>query len=965
MLCRFFRNREAMVRDDAAADATVLVGRAEELRSLVAAGLRPPSIVLVEGEAGVGKTRLVTELLRHDELTGRRVLTGCGQAMREPFPYGAVLEALRDAGRYLPDARPLNGVTGALRPYLPELGAYLPAAPPSLGDRRADQHRLFRAVREVLDALGPVLLVVEDLHWCDDGSRRLLRFLLAEPPRKTSLLLTCRGAEAPGGLPLGSAFRPAPAATNLVLELRPLDTEQTGLLASDLLGASVSAEFTAELRERTAGIPFVIEETVRTLDPQSAANADRMTARRVLDSVAVPARLREAALEQLSALPVPARRITETAAVLGVPASARLLGALAGLPPPRARQALVLALERQALVELADFHYGFRHTLARQAVYDAIPGPHRQELHRRALSLLRDEIPVQYAQLAQHSRKAGAPADARRYGEAAAAAATSAGDLSTATDLLCTLLSEPGLDSSDVDRMAVKLSELANYGTAQHEVAGALERLLSDDRLSRTHRGQIRLSRGLLLIRQAGSIEAARTQIELAVHDLGHRPDLAGRGVAVLGQPWFGATPVAEHLRWLDRADEVIANTTDRTLVLTLLASCLPSRLQLGDPGALAAMDSVPTAVSSPEQQRQLARLHANVADACAWIGHHRRAGSLVRSAIELASNCAAPYLIGIARSTGVHADWLTGKWAGLDDKARSLLAEYRQLLPMSGELSLVLGLLATARGEWDRATAHFAAVGPDEPENAVTPVVLAAHAGIASMLLSHSDDEAAAARAGLGLDLLRAKGAWSWSGELLPVAVESCCRIGRTGAAAALIGEAAQKIRDLDAPLAAVSLLFCQGVLSLHRHDHSCAAKFFHEAADGYDRLPAPYPAALAREQQARSKLAMGEPGAADAFPALAEEFADLGATRAAARCRHTHRATGAVAPSRRGRRGYGNELSPREQDVARLLADGHTNREIAEVLFLSRRTVEQHVASVLRKLKVASRGELTTAAR
>ncbi|WP_406635311.1 ATP-binding protein [Amycolatopsis sp. WGS_07] len=936
-----------MVRSDAA-----LVGRAEELRSVVAASIRPPSVVLVEGEAGVGKTRLVTELLRCRELNGRRILAGRGQPMREPFPYGAVLEALHDAGRYLPDARPLNGVTGALRPYLPELGAWLTEAPPSLGDRRADQHRLFRAVREVLDALGPVLLVVEDLHWCDDGSRRLLRFLAAEPPRDTSLLLTYRRA--------GSAFRPAAGATNLLLELRPLDTEQTRRLASELLGGSVSAEFAALLHERTGGIPFVIEETVRTLDAQAAAHADRMTSRRILDGVAVPARLREAARERLAGLPVPARRITEAAAVLAVPASAELLGELAGLPPQRVRQALVLALERHALIELDDFHYGFRHTLARQAVYGTIPGPDRQELHRRAVPLLSQQNPVPLAQLAQHSRKAGALADARRYGEAAADAATSAGDLATATELLCTLLSDPGLDSSDVDRMAVKLSELANYGTAQHEVASALERLLSDDRLSRTHRGQIRLSRGLLLIRQAGSIEAARTQIGLAVHDLGHRPDLAGRGIAVLGQPWFGATPVAEHLRWLDRVDEVIANTTDRTLVLTLLASSLPSRLQIGDPDALAAMGTVSTAVSSAEQQRQLARLHANVADACAWIGHHRRAGSLVRSAIELASNCGAPYLIGIARSTGVHTDWLTGRWDGLEDKARSLLAEYRELLPMSGELSLVLGLLATARGERDRAAAHFAAVGPDEPENAVTPVVLAAHAGIASMLLSHSEDDAATARADLGLELLRAKGVWAWSGELLPVAVEAYCRVGRS--AAALVEEAEREVRHLDAPLAAVALLLCHGILSAHRHDHAHAAKFFHEASDAYDHLPAPYPAALAREQFARSKLAMGEPGAAEEFPVLAEEFARLGATRASARCRHTHRATGAVVPSRRGRRGYGNELSPREQDVARLLADGHTNREIAEVLFLSRRTVEQHVASVLRKLKVASRGELAT---
>ncbi|WP_344431394.1 ATP-binding protein [Amycolatopsis minnesotensis] len=954
-----------MVRSAGRTSSAVLVGRADELRSLVSAGTRPPSVMMVEGEAGVGKTRLVTELLGQPELAGRRVLAGRSQPLREPFPYGVVLEALRDAGRYLPDARPLNGVTGVLRPHLPELGAHLPATPPALGDHRAERHRFFRAVRELLDALSPVLLVVEDLHWCDDGSRQLLRFLMAEPTRDTSLLLTYRREEVPGGIPLGGAYRPAVGTTSTVLQLRPLDADGVRGLAGELLGGEVSAEFAALLHERTAGIPFVVSETVHALDPQGAMHADGMAARRLLDAVEVPVLLRDAAVERLAGLSVTARRMTEAAAVLGVPATSQLLGAVAGLTPRRARQALVLALDRHALLELEDCRYGFRHPLARQAVYGTIPGPDRQELHRRAACLLRDQSPKPLVQLAHHSRKAGAFADALTYGEAAADAAASIGDLATATELLCSLLSEPGLASSDVDRMAVKLSRLANNGVAQHDVTSALERLLSDDRLSRTHSGQIRLSLGLLLMRQAGGLDAARIQVELAVNDLGHRPDLAGRGMAVLAQPWIGTSPLAEHLRWLDQVDDVIATTTDRTLTLTLQANNLPSRLHTGDRRALATMDTVSTAVSSAEQQRQLARLHANLADACAWIGHYRRGASMVRSAVELASDCGAPYLIGIARSTGVHIDWLTGRWDALDDRARALFEEYRELLPMTSELSLVLGLLATARGEWDRAAAHFTAVGPDEPENAVTPVVLATHAGIAGMLLSQCDDEEAAARAEAGLELLRAKGVWPWAGELLPVAVEAFCRTGREEAAAALVDEAERTLSELDAPLAIVALVCCRGIISAHRHDHVDAVKFFHEASDGYERLTAPYPAALAKERLAQSRLVMGESDAAESFSGLADVFAELGATRDAARCRHTYRATGAVAPSRRGRRGYGDELSPREQDVARLLADGHTNREIAEVLFLSRRTVEQHVASVLRKLKVSSRGELVTASR
>ncbi|WP_169749594.1 helix-turn-helix domain-containing protein, partial [Streptomyces exfoliatus] len=72
--------------------------------------------------------------------------------------------------------------------------------------------------------------------------------------------------------------------------------------------------------------------------------------------------------------------------------------------------------------------------------------------------------------------------------------------------------------------------------------------------------------------------------------------------------------------------------------------------------------------------------------------------------------------------------------------------------------------------------------------------------------------------------------------------------------------------------------------------------------------------------------------------------------------------RGEGVVTPSRRGRRGYGDQLSPREKEVARLVAIGHTNREIADVLFLSPRTIEQHVAKVLRKLNVASRADVVS---
>lgn len=935
----------------------MLVGRDAELSEALDAALRSPAVIMLEGEAGVGKTRLATELLACPELTGRPVLTGTCQPLREPFPYGVVFDALKDLR---PDGV-LNPVTGVLAPYLPELAGHLPEPPPRLADPRAERHRLFRAVRELLASLGPHILLIEDLHWADDGTRGLLRFLMTDPPTGLTLVLTYRREETPGGIPLGSAYRPAPCTEHVLVTLRPLDREGVQALASALLGEpAVSAEFATKLHERTAGIPFVVEETLHAIEGvEDAVHADGATARRLLDTVEVPALLREATIERLAALPPAARRITEAAAVLGEPSTSELLTAAAALTPERARQALILALERNVLVETGEGEYGFRHALAQQAAYRTIPGPDRQELHRRASRLLRERLPQPLVRLAEHCRKSGDRAGALKYGEAASDQASAVGDLATATDLLRTLLDEPGLTPSDVDRLAVKFSAVACNGLAQAEVVPALERLLTDGRLSGRLGGEVRLGLGLLLIRQAGGLEAARTEIEIAVNDLADRPDLAGRGMGVLAQPWVGATPLHEHRRWMDRVDRIIEGSTDQRLTFILMANNVASRLHIGDARGWEMLAKAPASAGSADEQRHLARLHCNSADACAWTGHHQRARSLLRSGMQLAADCGAPYVVSTARTTAVHTDWLTGNWDGLAERADALTDEYRDLLPVTSELALVMGLLAAARGEWDEAAARFAETGADQPENAFTPVAIAAHAGLSGTLLAQDLREAAVAQAEKGLELLRAKGVWAWGADLLTAAADAYCATGRVSEAVSLTDEFEREIGELDAPSTRAALATNRGLISAAQGDHAEAIKAFEQARQRYDALPAPYHAALVAERATRCRLARDE-DVAETFAALAEAFDRLGATRDAARCRHAFRSTGAVAPSRRGRRGYGDELSPRERDVARLLAAGHTNREIAEVLFLSRRTVEQHAASVLRKLKVRSRSEL-----
>ncbi|WP_405058999.1 AAA family ATPase [Kribbella sp. NBC_01505] len=914
----------------------VLVGRSEELDVLVSTVPRRSTVVMIEGEAGIGKTRLVDELLAHPELARLKVLVGHCQPLREPFPYGAVIEAMRSlAGTKLHTISP---VAGALRPLLPELADLLPPQPEPIGDPHAERHRTLRATREILAAIGPTVLVVEDLQWADDGTRQLLRFLMADPPPNLSVVITYRREDLAGHLPLGTAYRPPDHVAGILLQLRPLDVDAVRVLAASILEhEAVSEEFADRLHERTAGIPFVVEELLRSLH----GTADRLP-----DEVEVPVLLRDAFADRLSGLPELAHRVVHAAAVLGVPAGVEQLSVVAAIDPEHAELALIQLARAGVLHETRPNLYGFRHLLAQQAVYDSLEGPARRQLHLSAIDALRGTEPPPLVQLAEHSRRAGRRTDWLRYGEEAADRATEVGDPAVATGLLQQLLAEADLPTSEVDRLAIKLGSVAYAGLDQHDPVATLDRVLSDQRLSTAARGEVRLLLGRLMVRQSGRISEARTTISQAVGELAERPDQAARGAALLGTTFIGDTPVAEHLPWLDRVEEYLLGCDNLEVRMSLLANLLGSRLAIGDPGVLEDLSALPTVVESPAERRQLARTRCNLGDSCTTIGHFARAREFLTSGVQLASAAGSPFVVSTARSTEVRLDWYTGKWSGLTERATRLLGEYRDLLPVASELSLILGLLAITRGEWPAAAEHLGRTGVDSPQDAITPIAIGGFAGLARMWLAQDDLTAASAIVDRGLQLVRRKGVWVWAADLVPVAVSTLLATDRVAAAGALTDEFAAGIADRDAPLAHAALAACRGEVSADLDD---SQNHYRMAEAAYRALDAVYLAAQASERADTQDL-----------PALADWYDVLGATRDAARCRHDLRSRGTPARSRRGRRGYGLELSPREQDVARLVSQGLTNREIAEVLFLSPRTVEQHVAKVLRKLGAVSRAEL-----
>ncbi|MFI0412340.1 AAA family ATPase [Actinomadura sp. 3N508] len=938
--------------------APVLIGRTGELNSLLDVAARPPAVALVEGEAGIGKTRLIHEALRHPSLRDRVVLLGRCHPLREPFPYGPVFELLR----HLPMDRVAepSPVCGALRPYLPELADRLPPALEPLHDARAREHRVFRAVHALLGALGETVMVVEDLHWADDGTRDLLRFLVDDPPAGLSAVLSYRPEDLSGDrLPLGRAFRHPPGTTGLLLPLRPLDVQGVrGLLAAvtEAPGPEVAADLAEELHRRSAGIPFVVEEVVRAL-PASVRGETG-----VLDGMEVPTPLQEAIADRMKPLSPAAAEAVRAASVLRLPAGEALIGAVMGdTPAPAADRSCAIreALLAGVLYECGRNRYGFRHALAQQAVYSALPGPDRCRLHRQAVRALADEEPQPLVQLAYHAREAGMVAEWQRYAEAAAATARQMGDLAVAVEILEELLSDSRLGREERARIAVEFSRDAVLGLTNRRAVDLLRTVVRDEHIPGCLRGEIRLNLGLLLYNQMGDYEAGRASTETAVEELRERPALAARGMAALAMPSWGEHPFPVYLRWIERAEDLVAAEPDPAVRTAVRGNHLTLRMFEGDSTVWERAEALIGAAGAGTDRRQAARACGNFADAATWLGHYPRAQRFRAAGGRLAAECAAAFVEGTMEGTALRLDWYAGRWDGLAERARQTLEIVQGVSGIAADAHLVLGLLASALGNWRTAATELDAAGLADPANAPATVLATASGAMTRLHTARGDLEDAVAEARRGLARIRGKGIWTWAGDLVPMAVVALVRAGSPAEAQQIIDEFAEGIAGRDAPMAAAALPACRGVLAAGRGDDAGAAEAFTAARAAYAALPQPYHAARAAEAAARSRMAMG--GATRELASLVEEFAALGASRDAARCRRVLRGHGVVLPTRRGRRGYGDQLSPRECEVARLVALGHTNREIADTLVLSTRTVEQHVAKVLRKLNVRSRAQIT----
>ncbi|MFJ4849283.1 helix-turn-helix transcriptional regulator [Streptomyces sp. NPDC088733] len=932
------------------------VGRDREVGALGAALGQPPAVVLIDGEAGIGKTRLLRELLASEAQRGRRALVGACPELRVPYTLGAVVDAVRDGVGSAAGLR-LSGLGGALRPLFPEWADELPPAPEPLEDATAARHRLFRAFVEVLGRLDVALLVVEDVHWADEATLEFLLFLVSRRPQPVSVVVTYRRDDVPPDSLLLRLSSRLPADAHLVrMVLAPLGIDDTAAVVSSMLaGEHVSAEFAAFLHARTEGVPLAVEESVRLMhDRADLVRQDGGWARRRLDRIDVPPTIRDAMLERVGRLRPDTWTVLYAVSVLSGPADHATVRAVTGLPEDRFGALAADAMGCGLLREAGPGQWSFHHALACDAVYEAIPAEERRAMHLRAgRAMERWPLPP-VAQLARHFRLAGDVESACRYTERAADLSTQSGDVATSTRLLHSLVTSVTLPVEQLVGLVAKIQFQSLPGSDPHSrIIDSLRSALGTQALTAGQESLVRFQIGRVLM-VAGEIEAGRNEILKAVPQLPPDSLEAARARILLALPLGNARPVSEHLRWLHEAPAMTVSIAPHERMRLSVERAF-ALLMLGEESGWDEARRIPDDVANSREAAMVAVGHTNVGEEAMRWGRYDEARSRLAVASAIAERHEfLEYLASIA-SSRAHLDWFTGAWEGLADRAARLVDDDDGVrLKDRCEASLVAGLMQIAAGDRAAAEERLRFAGRDDQQR------IEATTALAGLYLRDGDAGEALRLTDEVAEVAVGSGIWTRAAEFAPVRVAALVAAGRPGDAADLVGAFERALGGKDAPAPQASLVLCRAMLAEADGRPDDAAALFARAADAWQALPRPYDALLAREHHARCLLAAGRHDAA--LPVLSDvrrALSGLGARNDADRVARSLNEQGAGTREARGRGrpGYGDQLSPRELEVARLLLDGLTNRQIADRLVVSTQTVASQVKSAMRKLRATSR--------
>jgi DNA-binding NarL/FixJ family response regulator len=939
------------------------VGRTDELalfeRAFASARDGVPSILLVGGDAGIGKSTLTMEAAQRAGVplhAGRCVPMG-----GDVIPLAPLVDLLRQVRRIDPELLDRGDLLPLAR-WLDPSGAHATTG--------TGAGALFVPVLDViahLGAHGPVAVAVEDLHWADAVTWDLFEFLarnLLDAP--VVLIGTYRASEV--GAHADQRRRLAEL-TRLPhvhrIHLSGLNRDDVAARVTALLGATASHQVIEEILARGQGNPFFTEELV-------AAHAS---------GEAIPVVLSDLISADITGLNDPARHVVSAMAVVGREVSHDLLSALVDLDDEAAEAAVRSAMDAQlVVVDPVSDAYRFRHALIGEVVYADLLPSQRTRLHRRVAQVLRQQRPEamkradRAGELAFHLDRAG---DREGAFTALLAAADAAQVIA------------PGAAFAHLER-AFALWDDAPNGAAQEDrghrlwqAAELASATAGNDRAVEVARaafavgpppqgaawGHERLGRYLWA---SGQLEESRSEFEQAAALLTDDEPTAAPVFAGLGQAELMAGRYEVARGWCDRVFDVVTDPADDPGAWVMARRVLGIVLgHTGDPerGVELCRDAVAAAPTA--QVRTLAVLYLGVALLDAG-----RSQEVVNVALD---EVAAAQLAGLDHSFGGYLDALAaeamvrlGRWAEADAALARHMA-YDTLPVGVLRVARAAALLAARRGDADLA-ASLLADAMAQPVDGFHRSFADLTAAEVHLALGHwSEASRAAERGWEGADRSATLWAWRFATLAVAAAVEQALDALAAGQPLddALVDRLTRRLDDITAQVETVAgghppldasahLVHARASLTLLTGPDPDA---WSQAARRWEELGDRWWVAVATLREADAAASAGDAArAADALRAGHQLAAALGASGLVAQAEAISRRTrlSLEAPTRVTLDRPSIErlgLTAREAEVLALVAAGHTNRQIGEQLFVSEKTASVHVSNILRKLGVTSR--------
>jgi len=931
-----------------------LRGRAAEIEA-VREWARPGSdgrvrTLLMEGEAGIGKTCLLEVARAEAQRSGRSVFVGRADEIERSRPFGVLFDALgwRAAGGVALPASVRQLEAGGSN----DDGGALP--------RSRDPDQRFRMVDAIVGALEevaldePVALLLDDLQWADAAT-----------------LLTVNAITRWLGyldVAILATMRPVPRTPELAqlldrldrdgarhLELGPLDDRAVAELATDVVGAAPGAALRAAVAS-AAGNPLLATELLHALVDEGSpmvvdGGAD-------LERVVVPPSLRATINRRLAFLGGDVLALLNHASVLGTVFSLADIAAVTGVGASDLARRLRPAVQAGLLVDDAE-RLRFRHDLVRSAIYEDQPVAMRAALHVEAAQRLA-AAGASSLQVAEHIVLGGTSADATTI-ERLHEAAREVGRQAPATAVR---LLEHALEMSGggVDRRAAMLADLVTALLWSGRPQDAEQRAREGLRVGHGGPDQGLLRLGLV---QALSVQGRHRdlidEVERAVRTQGVREAEASAMLAEAAN--------AQLLSGNVRTAETTARdavSLGRSVVSEGVAVGLMilSDVARGRGEFEHALDHAQEAVEATERRGGAAhgwRPEIFLAMALRELDRFDEADAALqrgRIADEERGHVAFLPVYGYELATG---HFLSGRWdEAVTEAERALaLADEVGLAMLRSWPRCLLALIAVHRGDLEAAAAHLADVEPVDPAASTAGVPQSPREALARSLLAEANGDAAAALALLqrAWDDHGGRGNVTALSQLAPdlVRLALASRDPTTAAGVALAVEHAAQLQPVTSVVA--SAWRCRGLVDADADMLVAAATHLAGSPRRFEHAHAceAAAAALARADRRREAKPL--------FDAAIDTFDEMGAQHAAASALASARTLG-IGRRRRGARtraAHGWEaLTPSETEVVALAADGLTNPEVGRRLFISRRTVQSHLSSAFRKLEITSRVEL-----